>query len=391
MIKNHGLFLFFRSLFLIFRYFSLSLQISHVRFYLMEKFNSSEPIRVLVADDSNAIRTLLSHALEKLGYEVTLCKNGNEAWKHLKSGTFYHITLIDWVMPGLSGIELCRRIRSMKSDNYRYIILLTGNDTTNEIIEGLESGADDYLIKPVSIGQLKARIDVGIRLNSYEQALRNKENDVRLTCYKTLTELAEARDYETGAHLSRIAGLSKLLATEAGCSPSFCREVEIFSPMHDIGKVGIPDGILHLPRKLSANEFEIIKSHAEIGYQILKDKETFETAAEIAWTHHEKWNGTGYPRGIKGEAIPLSGRVVAVVDVYDALRSARPYKTPFSHAESVDWIIKAAGKAFDPDLIKAFKRCEEGLRTIFDEQYDEKFEALLAEHHGYDSDEFQPN
>ncbi len=342
----------------------------------------SRPLRVLVADDSASIRTLLSHTLEKWGYDVTTCSTGTEVWNYVKRGMNFNIMILDWVMPGMSGIELCQKIRSIPIEGYCYIILLTGNSTTNDIIEGLSSGADDYLVKPVSIAELKARITVGRRMFQYEHDLKNKEQDVRISCYKTLTELAEARDYETGTHLTRIASLSRRLAEESGCTPEFCRELEFFAPMHDIGKVGIPDGILHLPRKLTTLEFEMMKTHTEIGYQILKDKETLETAAEIAWTHHEKWNGNGYPRGISGEAIPLSGRIVSIVDVYDALRSVRPYKTGFSHEDSCEWIESQSGISFDPDLIDAFINCKEDLREIFESQYSEEIvKNLIYSHH----------
>ncbi len=330
-----------------------------------------KPLRVLVADDSASIRTLLSHTLEKWGYDVTSCSTGTDVWNCVKRGLNYNILILDWIMPGMSGVELCQKIRSLPSQGYCYIILLTGNSTTNDIIQGLNSGADDYLVKPVSIAELKARITVGRRMFQYEHDLKNKEQDVRISCYKTLTELAEARDYETGTHLTRIAALSRCLAETAGCSEEFCRELEFFAPMHDIGKVGIPDGILHLPRKLSPVEFEIMKTHADIGHQILNGKETLETAAEIAWTHHEKWDGSGYPRGISGENIPLSGRIVSIADVYDALRSMRPYKTGFSHEESSEWIISQSGISFDPDLIQAFIKCKDEMCRIFESQYNE--------------------
>ncbi len=345
---------------------------------------SNSSIKILVADDSSAICTLLDHTLTKMGYDVTVCSNGNDAWQRIKKEN-YHMMIFDWVMPGITGTELCKKIRTLRGDSYRYIILLTGNDGANDIIEGLKSGADDYLVKPVSIAQLKARINVGRRLIAYETELKNTEKDIRLSCYRTLTELAEARDYETGAHLARIAGLSKRLAQEYGCDEEFCNQIELFSPMHDIGKVGIPDGILHLPRALNPSEFEIMKSHAQIGWQILKDKETLEVAAEIAYTHHEKWNGTGYPRRLKGEEIPLTGRIVAVADVYDAMRSARPYKTAFSHDETSKWIIQQSEQYFDPQVIEAYARCEYDLKAIFDSQYDsKKMDFTVLPSHSFD-------
>lgn len=339
---------------------------------------SDRKLKALIADDSASIRVLLSHTLTKMGYEVVECTNGTEVWKYIRKGEHFNIFILDWVMPGLSGVELCKKIRQSNTAGYQYILLLTGNSSVNDMIEGLESGADDYLAKPVSIPELKARIKIGERLFEYERRLKIEEENIRVSCYKTLTELAEARDHETGTHLSRIAGLARCLAEAAGCSPAFCDDIEMFSPMHDIGKVGIPDGILHLPRRLTAAEFEIMKTHPVIGYEILKDKETLEFAAEIAYTHHEKWDGTGYPQKLAGERIPLSGRIVAIADTYDALRSIRPYKLPFSHEETSNWIKNAAGKDFDPDLIKVYKKVEHKLEEIFNSQYDPKLaEAIL--------------
>lgn len=341
---------------------------------------SDTPLDVLIADDSSAIRMLLTHTLEKWGFHVTVCSNGNEVWQQVKKGTHFHIYILDWVMPGLSGLELCQKIRQMQGNEYSYIMLLTSNSTTNDIVEGLSSGADDYLIKPVAIQELKARIKVGQRLFNYQAELQRRESNVLVSCYKALTELAEARDYETGTHIARIAGLSRALSEAAGLPSDFCKDVETFSPMHDIGKVGIPDGILHLPRRLNADEFAIMKTHAQIGYEILKDKKTLELAAEIAWSHHEKWDGSGYPCNLKGENIPLSGRVVSIADVYDALRSVRPYKTSFSHEDSIEWIIGQSGKSFDPDLIDAFKKCHKELEHIFDSQYNPEFaQSLLSQ------------
>jgi putative two-component system response regulator len=344
----------------------------------MKMLSTKKPLKALIADDSASIRTLLKHTLTKMGYEVTECTNGTEVWKLIKKGTYFNIFILDWVMPGLSGLDICQKIRNSNTTDYQYILLLTGNDSVNDMIQGLESGADDYLVKPVSIPELKARIKIGERLFDYENRLKSEEESIRISCYKTLTELAEARDHETGSHLSRIAGLARCIAEAAGCSQEFCNCIEMFSPMHDIGKVGIPDGILHLPRRLTEAEFAIMKTHPEIGYQILKDKETLEIAAEIAYTHHEKWDGSGYPRGLSGENIPLSGRIVAIADTYDALRSIRPYKLPFDHDESARWIKESAGKAFDPDLIKVFEKVEHKLEDIFNSQYDPKLaEAVL--------------
>ena len=163
--------------------------------------------------------------------------------------------------------------------------------------------------------------------------------------------------------------MSKLIAKTIGMDKTYQDQIEIFAPMHDIGKVGIPDGILHLPRKLSPEEFEVIKTHSTVGYQILNGKPTMEMGADIAYGHHEKWNGKGYPRGIAGEEIPLSARIVSIIDVYDALRAVRPYKKAYSHEDSVNCIYSDEGKSFDPKIVAAFRSVESKIKELFDTQY----------------------
>lgn len=181
-----------------------------------------------------------------------------------------------------------------------------------------------------------------------------RERKNRHACFKTIVDLAEVRDNETGEHLKRIAKYSRLMAEHLGMTKKFIDSMENFSPFHDIGKVGIPDNVLLAPRKLTEAEFEIIKTHPTIGYDILKKTETLSFAADIAYCHHEKWDGSGYPRGLAGEDIPLSGRITALVDVYDALRMKRPYKDPWTHEKVCDLINSEKGKHFDPQLVDLF-------------------------------------
>lgn len=191
-----------------------------------------------------------------------------------------------------------------------------------------------------------------------------RERKSRHACFKTIVELAEVRDNETGEHLKRISKYSRLMAEHLGMTKKFIDNMENFSPFHDIGKVGIPDNVLLAPRKLTKEEFEIIKTHPTIGYDILKKTETLSFAADIAYCHHEKWDGSGYPRGLKGEEIPLCGRITALVDVYDALRMKRPYKEPWSHDKVYDLINSEKGKHFEPKLVDLFNKLHLKFKAI---------------------------
>ncbi len=202
-------------------------------------------------------------------------------------------------------------------------------------------------------------------------ARRAEEAAVRIECYRALTEMAEKRDCETGEHLRRISTYAGLLARQVGAPRRFVEDIEIFSPLHDIGKVGIPDAILLAPRRLTPEEFEEMKRHAELGYEILAGRPTLEMAADIAYGHHEKWDGTGYPLRLKGEATPLCARIMALADVYDALRSRRHYKPPWTHEAAMAEIVKGRGSHFDPQLTDAFLALAGRFAAIAEESPDE--------------------
>jgi PAS domain S-box-containing protein len=192
------------------------------------------------------------------------------------------------------------------------------------------------------------------------------EKKSRLSCYRTIVDLAELRDTDTGEHLKRLSIYSVLISKQIGSTKRFIEDMNDFAPFHDIGKVGITDSILLAERKLTTDEFKVIKTHPTIGYDILKKAETFKFASDIALCHHEKWDGSGYPTGLIGEQIPLSARITALVDVYDALRSKRPYKEPWTHKKSVDLITSEKGKHFDPTLVAAFLELEGEFEIISD-------------------------
>lgn len=316
-------------------------------------------MRILVVDDDPVCVDLIVEVLRAMGYEAEVAIDGEQAYRMICAGD-YRVVLSDWNMPGLSGADLCARVRRRSLSAYVYFILLTSLDRKNYLINGLQAGADDFLSKPFNPDELRARLRAAERVVSLES---------RDLIIFSLAKLAESRDPETGAHLERIREYCRLLARELSLHPDFkdqidadyVRTIYLTSPLHDIGKVGIPDHVLLKPGRLTVEEFEVMKQHSVIGSQTLEaaidahpQAEYLRFARDIAWSHHEKFDGSGYPRGLKGDEIPLCGRIVAVADVYDALTTKRIYKPAFSHESAREIIIAGRGKDFDPRVVDAF-------------------------------------
>ena len=314
---------------------------------------------VLLIDDDPVGITLLSDMLTEAGYSVECASDGFKGLRLAMTGKF-RIVITDWVMPDLSGPDLCRELRRAELPSYVYVLFLSQRSRTSDIVEGLHAGADDYLSKPVTRSELMAR------LGTAERMLSLITRDVTIF---VLAKLAESRDPETGAHLERVRHYSRLLAHYLQTVPEyadqvndeFARLIFLTSPLHDIGKVGIPDAILLKPGRLSEEEFNVMKSHTTIGANTLEaalqahpEALYLQMARDIALTHHERFDGGGYPLGLKGRAIPLAGRIVALADVYDALTSRRIYKAAYTHEVARSIIIKERDHHFDPGLVDAF-------------------------------------
>lgn len=329
----------------------------------------SPKLKILIADDDEILREMLEHVLRAQGYEVLLASNGYEAMHLLESGECRFL-ITDWDLPGMSGLELIRATREGNLPGYVYVILLTSRDTPQETVDSLAAGADDFVRKPFDPAELTLRVRAGERVLSLET------RDVAIFA---LARLAESRDPETGTHLERVRLYCRVLAERLTMNPRFTREIDsefirllyATSPLHDIGKVGIPDSVLLKPGLLSTVEFEVMKSHASLGAETLDaalgqfpQAKFLRMARDIALTHHERFDGTGYPRGLKGDAIPLCGRIVALADVYDALTTKRVYKAAYSHEVARSIILEGNGKHFDPALVEAFIECEEEFRRI---------------------------
>jgi cyclic di-GMP phosphodiesterase len=320
-------------------------------------------MKILVVDDDELSLDMLEHALVAEGYDVLRAANGREALEILKDG-LCRLVITDWDMPEMTGIELCRAIRSTDLGGYIYLILLTSHRGTDDLVEGMSAGADDFISKPFHAAELSVRVRAGRRVVSLE---------TRDMAIFALAKLAESRDPETGRHLERVQRYSQTLAGQLSRSARFARQIDpefirlvyLTSVLHDIGKVGIPDSVLLKPGRLSAAEFEVMKTHATLGAQTLDaaltrfpDARFLQIARDIAASHHERWDGTGYPQGLKGESIPLCGRIVSLADVYDALTSKRTYKGAFQHGVARAIIVEGSGTHFDPDVVGAFLEVE---------------------------------
>lgn len=338
-------------------------------------------MNILIAEDDAITLNRIRHFLEKWGHHVIPAKDGKEALEKFLSDDV-DIILTDWNMPEMDGMELVRQInRHGHIKPFVYTIFLTSRSYKDDVVAALsEEGVDDYLVKPFDPDELQARIGVGQRTVRLERALKEYSQGLEKivlkqtrviretqeeTIYRLLTAL-ESRDEETGGHVRRIALSSAIMAGAMGWDPDKVEDLRLAAPMHDIGKIGVPDAILLKPGKLTAEEFKIMKTHTTIGGQILGGSHfrMLQMAHDIAVSHHEKWNGKGYPDGLAEENIPLVGRILAIVDVYDALSHDRVYHK----AESEDTVLKlmqeGRGSHFDPGLYDLFIELLPRLRTI---------------------------
>jgi putative two-component system response regulator len=326
-------------------------------------------MKILIVDDNPIALDLLEHTLARSGYEVVAADTGQAALDILREGAC-QMVITDWEMPGMTGLELCRQIRSSTFMNYIYVILLTARGEVSDTIEGMTAGADDFIVKPFQPTELTLRVRAGERLLGLE---------TRDLLIFALAKLSESRDSDTGAHLERVRTYSRVIAEHLARQPrfhgtvnaDFVRLIYLTSPLHDIGKVAIPDSVLLKPGPLTHDEFEIMKDHtikgAETLAAALREYPTahyLRMARDIAASHHEWYDGTGYPLGLAGEEIPLCGRIVALADVYDALTSRRIYKDAYSHDKARAIVLQARGSHFDPDVVDAFLANEEKFVAI---------------------------
>jgi len=331
------------------------------------------PVRntVMVVDDHADARDLLTHVIRRLDdslhIEAFELPSQAAGWAAQRTAD---LVLVDFMMPEMDGISLIKLLRALPGYEHVPIVMLTANESRKVRYDALDAGATDFLVKPIDIRECGARCHNLLTLRRQQLALEDRRRmlegmvvdatrEVHERERETLFRLARAgefRDAETGYHLIRMARYSRLIADALGLSPEEAESIELAAPLHDIGKIGIPDHILLKPGRLDQREWSVMRAHPVIGHEILKDSASkyMRLGALIALGHHERYDGTGYPNGTAGEDIPLCARIVALADVYDALTSARPYKPAWRDGDVLEYFHAQRGRHFDPKIVDAF-------------------------------------
>jgi len=314
---------------------------------------------ILAVDDEASNLQLLRQILQD-HYRLRFAKDGPRALELAREET-PDLILLDVMMPGMSGYEVCAALKADPALAAVPVIFVTAlNDTADEL-EGFEAGAVDYITKPVSPPIVRARVRTHLSLVRMEELRAS-----RLEIVQRLGLAAEYKDNETGLHVIRMSHFARILGLAAGMTEAEADDLLHAAPMHDVGKIGIPDRVLLKPGPLDADEWHIMQGHALIGAEIIgqHDHGVLALARNIALTHHEKWDGSGYPNGLAGAAIPLEGRICAIADVFDALTSVRPYKKAWTEEEALDFLVKQKGRHFDPVLVDLFLEQMPAIRAI---------------------------
>ena len=349
------------------------------------KSENDKTVPILLVDDNVTNLQILRDALEDPGYKILVAKNGKTALMIAQKAK-PALILLDIMMPEMDGYEVCRRLKDQEETRHIPVFFITALTAEGDEAKGLALGAVDYITKPISPELVKARVRNQLELSQYRNHLEDLVEERTLELARTqavtiesLATLAEYRDPETGGHIKRTQNYVRALAKHLKDHPRFEHELDdatiellyISAPLHDVGKVGVRDSILLKEGKLTDEEFEEMKRHTvygrdalQITEQKLGDNSFLRLAREIAFTHQEKWDGSGYPSGLKGDEIPIAGRLMALADVYDALISKRVYKPPMPHEKAVKIIVDGKGSHFDPDIVDAFVKLENTFRNI---------------------------
>ncbi|MBU2154647.1 MAG: response regulator [Gammaproteobacteria bacterium] len=308
----------------------------------------ARPLLLLVDDEATNLQ-VLRHILQD-DYRLLFAKDGAKALE-MAERERPDLILLDVMMPGMTGYEVCQALKVQAHLEAIPVIFVTALADVEDEAHGFAVGAVDYITKPVSPPIVRARVRTHLSLVRMDEL-----RQTRLQIVQRLGMAAEYKDNETGLHVIRMSHFSKVLALAAGFSEAAAEELLNAAPMHDVGKIGIPDAVLRKPGKLDEQEWAVMRQHVEIGAQIIGEHASglLRTAQRIALSHHEKWDGSGYPNGLSGEDIPLEGRIVAIADVFDALTSVRPYKAAWSVEDAVRLLQEESGRHFDPQLVELF-------------------------------------
>lgn len=336
--------------------------------------------RILIADDTKTNIDVLIRALRD-HYKLGVALDGPKALAYTRANR-PDLILLDVLMPGLNGFEVCKMLKQDPETADIPVIFITAMDSSGHKTKGFEIGAVDYITKPFDITEVKARVRTHLSLKIAQEELKNHNitlekkvrertrelEEAQIEILERLELAAEYRDKKTGNHIRRISEFCRILGKAAGLSPQEYNTLALASTMHDVGKIGISDMILLKPGTLTDEEREIMKTHTNIGAKLLAGSGhlLLREAEIIALTHHENWDGTGYPSGLEGEKIPLFGRIVRICDVFDALISDRPYKEPWPVTKALEQIRSGINTLFDPELAKLFVNSEPELRTIIE-------------------------
>ena len=348
--------------------------------------------RIAVIDDSVINLTLLGALVATLDdCEPLLFAESPEglAWC---SENLPDLVVVDYMMPQIDGIEFIARLRAVPGREDVPILMITANDDRDVLYEALQMGATDFLTKPVDTVEFRARASIMLTLRANQKRMVDRNRELAEEVRKATAEIrsreqellfrmsraAEFRDPETGAHIQRMAHYSALVARQMGMSEAEQELLLQAAPMHDVGKIGIPDYILLKPGKLTHEEFEVMKNHAKLGHELLhgSGSAVLQAGAVIALSHHEKYDGSGYPVGLRGDAIPLLGRIVAVADVFDALTSERPYKKAWDLDKAVAFLREGSGAHFDPACVEAFLAAWSDVLSVRERFADEEVPQL---------------
>lgn len=371
------------------------LYIYNLKNILMDNHKS----KILIVDDEPRNRLLLNNMCENMGYKTFQATNGEEAIDYAVDNS-PDLIIMDVIMPKMNGFDSTEKIKADDRTKQIPVIIVTALGSREDLLTGISKGADDFLTKPYDFEELAMRIKNNLKIKKYNDLLK-ENNDILeekvqqrtqelqkalfelnlahdstkaayLETIYRLTLATEFKDQATGSHIKRISLYARKIAETLSMNTEFIENIFHASPMHDIGKVGIPDSILLKPGALNAEEWEIMKTHTTIGAKILEGSEStfLKMGQEIARNHHETWDGSGYPNGLSKTQIPISARITIIADQYDALRSTRPYKKPFTHDEALKIITEGDGRTspdhFDPDIIKAFIEINKDFGEIFE-------------------------